>query len=186
MLHWFSEAARTSASLWVLDSQIRALARYSPGLPRALGHPGQVGLLGVCVRWGGGCLPSPVSWHVVWAQLALHSLAPGFSCRLPPEMTSWQVGPPVRVEGRWEARGVLRPSLSPAWMGPAQAGQGGCMREGVGLLSFVLNKDPSLAPCSTHPLSVASLQHLDSLCRLSASCQTPQSKGLWPPRKKVR
>jgi len=59
-------------------------------------------------------------------------------------------------------------------------------REGVGPLSFVLNKDPSLAPCSTHPLSVASLQHLDSLCRLRASCQTPQSKGLWPPRKKVR
>jgi len=46
-----------------------------------------------------------------------------------PEMTSWQAGPPVRVEGRWEASGVLRPSSSPAWMGLAQAGQGGCMRE---------------------------------------------------------
>lgn len=36
----------------------------------------------------------------------------------PPETTSWQAGSPGRAAGRWEARGVLRASSSPAWMGP--------------------------------------------------------------------
>ena len=80
-------------------------------------------------------------------------------------------GFPVRVEGRWEGRGVLVfPHLLPGRVG-----------EGLGPLSSPL--DAQVRCLLRAQWSVVAPLHLVSLCCLSSSSQTPQSKGFVAPKK---
>lgn len=95
----------------------------------------------------------------------------------------WQAGPPVRVEGRWEAGGVLRPSSPLRGWGLAPDGQGGCVQEGAGPRSFVGTKLHRLLHAQRdHGLwlhfspSVLSLNSVLPVRHLRAKARGPQER----------